>query len=388
MTKYTPNPNYYNKFISSITIDSLINEATSRQDVLCGNTAMQDYHRKNLCLNGIMIPKTEEHNLSIKENIETYINNLIRTCGILPDLQDICKMYNIDQKDFLEKCPRRYLMYVEYKKLFNKTIKLSPHIKLINELITNCNQGGLLIGSITAKCIHMLFPYVNTIIKPDNSTDIHIKARKDTLKTNFTLTHNQHKPSPISHNILADDAPKIKRKQYNNASAIKEQDHNSTTSNKQKSYNPLSTSDTLKVREELLLDIVHNETVFSQVNISLEYSMSLQDNNILYHNTYFTITIPNKLSQLITHIKEDNLHNNSNNLPQLLKIHRSSSDTKLVYHIGQAKISSQFQNLLSQIPKDINAFSFPITINNVQVSPDEVMADTKLQHHQDLQYFK
>ncbi|UTO55203.1 hypothetical protein LUA82_03340 [Neoehrlichia mikurensis] len=381
MTECTSN--YYNEIISSITIEKLIGETLASKDILCGNASMQDFHRKVIYLNGTTISPDENRNLSLKGNIEIYTNHLINTHGILHDLQDICKMYNIDQKEFLEKCPKRYIMYVEYKKLFN-TQTQNFNIKLINEIITNCHQGGL-IGLISAKCINILSSHVNSIIKPDDPRDIHIHAN-NSIKTYITFVNDRQKHPQLLHNTLAKHSkllPKTLPASYNNPRIEKRKSQlkavstpNNTLRKKANSYKDLS--NTIKIEDQVLLNISHNENLLSQVAISVEYKISLQDNYLLYHSAYFTITIPDNLKQLIPYI------NNNNKVAE----HKLSSGTKLIYSIGQAKISSQFQNLLSSIPKEINAFSFPITVGNIQTSPDKVITDTQMHNDQIIQYFK
>ncbi|KJV69641.1 hypothetical protein [Candidatus Neoehrlichia procyonis] len=231
------------KAFSKITTNSLINNTQISNDVLSGYTASIDFNRTNIRIN----------NNIVKKDYETYtkdglIREIMRTQHSMPsELNNLCTIYNTTTQNFLEKCPARYLLHIKYKSLFCKYCNVQPDIRLTNEIITNCNQGGF-ISSI----VYALMSELYTTQKPLLSHNCIVFKVGDKSSTFIT---------------------------------IPDQPSNAKTAN------------TISVNESITFIFFNTLGYQCSVPVQLTYTISLVSNIIKYHNVKISGDIPYKLQE-------------------------------------------------------------------------------------------
>ncbi|UTO55202.1 hypothetical protein LUA82_03335 [Neoehrlichia mikurensis] len=259
--------NIFNYDFSSITLNSLINEIHTNNSILSGSEAFQDYVTKNLIIGNKSI-KPNDYSLLDETSLQAHIQNLITQHHILPELKYICEMYNTDYISFLERCPKRYLLYLEYKQLFYNHYKFTPHIKLINELITNSHKKGF-INHILLKSIKSAMP-TNVLQKTALDIDTQILSALEEASLTM-ITIDPPKVTPI----------------FN-------------TNNTYQSYN-LTTSDCITVTEHIIVNLRKISQYKGAMKMTLSYKISLKDKHkkIHYHNVELLIEVAQQLNKYI-----------------------------------------------------------------------------------------
>ncbi|UTO55204.1 hypothetical protein LUA82_03345 [Neoehrlichia mikurensis] len=280
------------KTFRQITTNSLVNDILTSQDVLSGHTASIDFNRTTFIINNNIIEKDYDCTY-IQNHIEQKITNSIQE-NALPDLKTLCAAYNTTQKDFLEKCPERYLLHLKYKNLFTQHCGIQLDIRLINEIITNCNQGGF-IASVIKGLIMQLQETKQNLLSDENGIFVKVGEESHTLIT---------VPKQPSH---------IKK------------------------------SPTVLISEEITFIFFDTLGYKCSVPVTLSYQMSVLSNSIIkYHNTRVSAHLPYELQENIN--KRHHLQSNV-----FVKI---KNIIKMLFYRMYSYISSLVSNIYETTTKD------------------------------------
>ncbi|KJV69639.1 hypothetical protein [Candidatus Neoehrlichia procyonis] len=324
----------FHQNFSSITLNSLIQEICTSNSVLSGKEALQDYATKNLIIGNKSIK--HDNNSLYKPSLQSHIQSLIDQHNILPEIKYICNMYDIDHINFLERCPERYLLYLEYKKLFYNHYKFTPHIKLINELITNSHKKGF-IGRTLLKSVRSAIK--TNIFKQQTAIDIETQILSTLEEASLTtITIDPPKAPALCH-----IAP-YSSKHYHS-----------------------SVSNCITITEHMIINLNKISQFTGAMKITLSYKISLKNKHkkIYYNNIELLVEVPQQLHKYVVKIN-----------PHIIKLkkiinHLTKIQWKILSYVNiyrPLRTNTKESNTLVKQSNDLLSTNFTYSLPDITLS--------------------